>query len=51
MESDAYMACFQHTKRLTKSQVSTDIGSEQHPPVVHIRRALRGIRLDLVDGQ
>lgn len=51
MENDTYMTCLQHTKRLTKSQMSTDIGGKEHPPVVYIRATLHSICLDLVDSQ
>lgn len=46
-----YMSCLQHTEGLSKSQMRTDIGSEQHPPVVHISGTLRSIRFDLSDGK
>jgi hypothetical protein len=45
------MSCLQHTEGLSKSQMRTDIRSEQHPPVVHISSALRSIRFDLFDGK
>ena len=45
------MSCLQHTKRLSKGQVCTDVRGKQHPPVVHISSASHGICLDFVDSK
>lgn len=33
-----YLTSLQHAKRLSEGQVSSDIRSQQHPPIVHISR-------------
>lgn len=45
------MPSLQHAKRLSKRQMSTDVRSKQHPPIIHICYIFDRIVLDLANRQ